>query len=226
VYFIYIPGTGWPSIELILVMGMAKSEMIQGAEATVSMGEYLGRKALIKVRPAKSYRLPEIDSQLRKERTRNEARITKDARDAGVRTPCIYDIDLKESSITMEYIEGRAVKEVLDEHPEMADGICEMIGRDVARLHSAGICHGDLTTSNMIINDGEVCFIDFSMGCAKAELEDIGVDLRLLERAFSSAHVGLESSFSKLMDSYYSNIKNPKAVKKKLTDIKNRARYT
>jgi len=78
----------------------------------------------------------------------------------------------------------------------------------------------------MILEDGEVCLIDFSMGSANADLEDIGVDLRLLERAFSSAHIGLESSFSLLMDTYYSNVENPKAVKKKLADIKNRCRYT
>ena len=205
---------------------MLSPNVTQGAEATISLSEFLGRKALVKTRPAKSYRLPEIDSHIRNVRTRNEARIMRDARDAGVRTPCIYDIDLKESSITMEYIEGRSVKSILDEHPESADEICRKIGIAVAKLHSAGICHGDLTTSNMIIEDGEVCFIDFSMGCANAELEDIGVDLRLLERAFSSAHVGLESSFDVLMDTYYENVQNAKQVKRKLTDIKNRARYT
>ncbi len=205
---------------------MSSPDITQGAEATISFSEFLGRKALVKTRPAKSYRLPEIDSHIRSVRTRNEAHIMRDARDAGVRTPCIYDIDLKESSITMEYIEGRSVKAVLDEYPESADEICRKIGLAVAKLHSAGICHGDLTTSNMIIENDEVCFIDFSMGCANAELEDIGVDLRLLERAFSSAHVGLESSFEVLMNTYYENIQNAKQVKRKLTDIKNRARYT
>jgi TP53 regulating kinase-like protein/N6-L-threonylcarbamoyladenine synthase/protein kinase Bud32 len=205
---------------------MSTKDVIQGAEATVSLGMFLGRKVLIKTRPEKSYRLPEIDARIRSSRTRNEARIMRDARDAGVRTPCIYDIDLRSSSITMEYIEGRAVKDVLDEHPERADEICGKIGAAVAKLHSAGICHGDLTTSNMILDGDEICFIDFSMGCAKSELEDIGVDLRLLERAFSSAHVGLEPSFQVLMDTYYANVQNPKAVRKKLDDIKNRCRYT
>jgi len=205
---------------------MADRSSMQGAEATVSPTEFLGREALVKIRPEKSYRLPAIDAHIRNMRTRNEARIMRDARDAGVRTPCIYDIDLKECSITMEPIKGPSVKSVLDDHPEMADDICRKIGTAVARLHSAGICHGDLTTSNMILEGGEICLIDFSMGIAKAELEDIGVDLRLLERAFSSAHVGLESSFEILMDTYYSNIDNAKQVKKKLNDIKNRARYT
>ena len=135
---------------------MLSPNVTQGAEATISFSEFLGRRALVKTRPAKSYRLPEIDSHIRNVRTRNEARIMRDARDAGVRTPCIYDIDLKESSITMEYIEGRSVKSILDVHPESADEICRKIGIAVAKLHSAGICHGDLTTSNMIIEDGEV----------------------------------------------------------------------
>jgi len=201
-------------------------DIIQGAEATISFSEFLGRKSLVKMRPAKTYRLPEIDIHIRNARTRNEARIMHDAREAGVRTPCIYDIDLKDSSITMEYVEGKSVKSVLDEEPGRADELCRKIGLAVAKLHSAGICHGDLTTSNMILEGDEICFIDFSMGCANAELEDIGVDLRLLERAFSSAHVGLEPSFEVLMDTYYANIQNAKQVKRKLTDIKNRARYT
>ena len=205
---------------------MLGEDAIQGAEATVTVTTYLGRKALVKTRPPKTYRLPELDEHIRSIRTKNEAKIVHDARMAGVRTPCIYDIDLKKSSIVMEYIEGKAVKNVLDDHPEKADEICEKIGLAVARLHSAGICHGDLTTSNMILENDEICLIDFSMGCTKAELEDIGVDLRLLERAFSSAHVGLESSFEKLMATYYSNVSNEKQVRKKLEDIKNRARYT
>jgi TP53 regulating kinase-like protein/N6-L-threonylcarbamoyladenine synthase/protein kinase Bud32 len=205
---------------------MAGSKLIQGAEATVERTEYLGREALVKTRPPKGYRLPQIDSQIRNSRTKNEARIMRDARDAGVRTPCIYDIDMKSGSITMEYIHGKAVKDVLDEDASRADEICEKIAVAVAKLHTAGICHGDLTTSNMILDGDEICFIDFSMGCEKAELEDIGVDLRLLERAFSSAHVGLEDSFFRLMETYYSNIPNAKQVKRKLVDIKNRARYT
>ena len=73
---------------------------------------------------------------------------------------------------------------------------------------------------------GRICLIDMSMGKTRAELEDIGVDLRLLERAFSSAHVDLPEAFEKLMSSYYGNVPNPKAVMKKLEDIRNRGRYT
>jgi len=205
---------------------MTYDDAIQGAEATVTEGMFLGRRALIKTRPVKPYRLPELDERIRNTRTKNEAKIMHDAKSAGVRTPCIYDVNLSDCSIIMEFIEGIAVKDYLDEHPEKADDICEKIGVAVSKLHSASICHGDLTTSNMILENDQICLIDFSMGCTKAELEDIGVDLRLLERAFSSAHVGLESSFDKLMETYYSHVSNEKQVRRKLIDIKKRARYT
>lgn len=200
--------------------------IIKGAEATISEGEFLGRRALVKTRPPKEYRHPDLDAKIRSTRTRNEARIIHEARMSGVRTPCIYDIDLKECSITMEYLEGRAVKDVLDSDPGSAIPICRKIGETVARLHEADICHGDLTTSNMILCYDEVCLIDFSMGCTKADLEDKGVDLRLLERAFTSAHTELMEAFSAMMDSYYSNVPDPERTKRKVEDIKNRGRYT
>lgn len=198
----------------------------RGAEATVGTGDFLGRMAVVKERPPKGYRHPDLDAHIRLSRTRNEARVMHEARQAGVRTPCIYDIDLSRCSITMEYVDGRTVKEVLDSEPERAEEVCGSIGRDIAKMHTAGVCHGDLTTSNMILTEGEVCYIDFSMGCTKATDEDRGVDIRLLERAFTSAHTELTEAFDSLMREYYSNIPDPSAMRRKVEDIKNRGRYT
>lgn len=201
-------------------------ETTRGAEAIISTGEFLGRRSLIKTRPAKAYRHPDLDSRIRSSRTRNEARILHEARSAGIRTPCIYDIDLKECSITMELVDGETVKDALDRNPGSAVDVCTRIGETVARLHSARICHGDLTTSNMILCEGEICLIDFSMGCNHAEMEDMGVDIRLLERAFASAHTGLTEAFDAMMESYYGNIPEPDRMRKKVDDIRNRGRYT
>ncbi len=197
-----------------------------GAEAIITETTYLGREAVVKTRPPKTYRIPELDSRIRSTRTKNEARIMHKARAVGVRTPCIYDIDLKECSITMEKIRGTMVKDHLDAHPEDAERMCRMIGECIARLHSVRICHGDLTTSNMIVGDDGVCLIDMSMGCIRAEIEDIGVDLRLLERAFTSAHIELGDAYAVMMDTYYSIVPNAKAIRRKVEDIKNRGRYT
>ena len=198
-----------------------------GAEAKVFTATFLERNAIVKVRPEKGYRHKELDKRLRTQRTKNEARVIREARRAGVRTPIIYDIDLNECSITMERISGSSVKTLLDEHPERADEICGMIGEMIAKLHMNKISHGDLTTSNMILADnGELCLIDLSMGNATAELEDMGVDLHLLKRAFTSAHSGIDDSFGKFTESYRKHMKNAPAVFAKVEDIKNRGRYT
>lgn len=199
----------------------------RGAEAIVTHTEYLGYDAIVKSRPAKTYRIPDLDKHLRLTRTKNEARLIREARKAGVRTPCVYDIDIHDCSITMEFIKGPTVKEVLDNGSVDPQTLCKEIGRTIAKLHSAKICHGDLTTSNMILsNDGNICIIDFSMGCSKAGTEDIGVDIRLLERAFTSAHAKLSSAFDDLMSEYYSNSSESDLIKRKVEEIRNRGRYT
>lgn len=206
---------------------MSDEPEAMGAEAYVVPTSFLGRSALEKIRLAKSYRIAELDSRIRTARTRSEARMMHEARKAGVRTPCIYDLDLSRCTIVMERIEGETVKEYLDGHPDEVEDVCREVGRTVAKMHSAGICHGDLTTSNMIREpSGRICLIDMSMGHTRAELEDIGIDLRLLERAFSSAHVDLPAAFDALMDEYYGQVDDPKAVSRKLEDIRNRGRYT
>jgi len=199
----------------------------KGAEAEIFVSSFLGRDSIVKIRSPKRYRAAELDDELRLSRTKNEARLMKESRKAGVRTPVVYDIDLKECSITMEKINGIKVKEKLDADPGSAGDICREIGRTIANLHNSEICHGDLTTSNMIIaDDGRICLIDLSMGRTKAELEDIGVDVHLLERAFTSAHPDLTDAFSLLIESYLSAKNDPEAVLRKIDEIKNRGRYT
>jgi TP53 regulating kinase-like protein/N6-L-threonylcarbamoyladenine synthase/protein kinase Bud32 len=198
-----------------------------GAEATVYRTTYLGRNAVVKTRVPKGYRHPELDRRLRSSRTKNEARVMIDARKAGVRTPVIYDIDVKECDITMEFIEGVKIKDILDNEPSKAKELCMMIGKVIAKLHNSGISHGDLTTSNMILTpDGEICMFDLSLGNAAADIEDLGVDIHLLQRAFTSAHSGLDDGLAALMDSYSDDVKDPKNVLKRVDDIRSRGRYT
>ena len=78
----------------------------------------------------------------------------------------------------------------------------------------------------ILTDDGDICLIDLSMGCTRAETEDIGVDLRLLERAFTSAHIELEPAYDAMMDTYYSIVPDAKAIRRKVEEIKNRGRYT
>ncbi len=206
---------------------MINTEIGRGAEAVVSHAEFLGREAVLKTRVSKGYRHPDLDGHLRTARTRTEVRVMREARAAGVRSPVVYDTDLKEGSIVMEYVRGISVKTILTEHPERADKICARIGEMIAKLHRNNISHGDLTTSNMILgDDGEMYLIDFSLGDTRVDLEAMGVDLHLMERAFTSAHSDIEGAYDIIIDSYRKHMPDADKVLARVEDIKSRARYT
>ena len=206
---------------------MDGAAIAKGAEGSVYLSTYLGRDAVTKVRTPKGYRVPELDRRIRTQRIRSEARLIREARAAGIRTPIIYDVDTVECSITMELVKGVTVKRYLDEHPEEAERICRLIGTNIARLHNSKICHGDLTTSNMILTPaGELCIIDFSMGASLIGVEDMGVDLRLLERGFTSAHPDIKDAYRYITEAYCQEKTGAQEVLDKVQEIKDRGRYT
>jgi len=199
----------------------------RGAEAEIRIGTWMGRKVIVKSRVPKNYRHQELDKSLRSSRTKNEARLIQEARNRGVPTPIIYDIDLDEAEIVMEEIRGERVKDVLGRtDPASVEKICDEIGRLTAVLHRNGIVHGDLTTSNMIMRDGRIWLIDFSLGGRKAAIEEMGVDLHLVKQAFLSAHSEIFDSFQIVLDSYRRNFDGADAVIDRVREIEGRGRYT
>ena len=199
----------------------------RGAEAEIRRGLWKGRRVMVKSRVVKGYRHPGLDAGLRASRTRNEARLMQEARRLGVPTPIIYDIDVQEAEMVLEEIEGERVKDaLLRADDEEADRICAEIGRLVALMHKAGMVHGDLTTSNMILKDGRIWFIDFSLGGRNAEFEEMGVDLHLLKEAFQSAHSERAHKFDVVLRSYSKHFPEAKKVVAKIKDIEERGRYT
>ncbi|HID24845.1 MAG TPA: Kae1-associated serine/threonine protein kinase, partial [Thermoplasmata archaeon] len=175
----------------------------RGAEAEIILSTWFGRDVVKKRRIPKSYRLPEIDKKLRFHRTKEEAKLMFEARRSGVPVPIIYDVHLRESTITMEYLKGKCVKELI---PELSDSerhsLCYAIGENVAKLHNYNIVHGDITTSNMVFVDGRVHFIDFGLGEINHEVEAKGVDLHVLMEAFSSAHSRYPECFDYVFEGY------------------------
>ncbi len=117
-------------------------------------------------------------------------------RRAGVQTPTVYMIDQIKYYIYMERIIGQTIKEFLrDSTKTEEEKICvsKTIGDIIGKMHNADIVHGDLTTSNiMISNENQLYLIDFGLGMMKPSVEDKGVDLYVLERAFYSTHPGSE----------------------------------
>lgn len=120
--------------------------LAQGAEAIIIRD----KNQIIKRRLSKSYRLPILDEQIRKLRTRNESKILEKASHI-IPVPKVLKTDEKTKEIFIEFIDGKKLSENLDNFPiKEQKQIMEQIGQSIAKLHNEGIIHGDLTTSNMI----------------------------------------------------------------------------
>jgi TP53 regulating kinase-like protein len=202
----------------------------KGAEASLYLVDWHQRKVIIKIRITKKYRSPMLDEQIRSYRTVHEPQLIHEAKEAGVSTPLIYMVNVPESSITMEYIEGPQVKQILNNVSKAKrHNICVRIGKSIAQLHSHSLIHGDLTTSNMILNKkGKLFFIDFGLGEKNGELEAQGVDLHLLKRALQSTHyLFWEECFKSVLCGYTSvlGVELAEKVYEKIREIEKRGRY-
>lgn len=202
----------------------------KGAEASLFLEEWQGQKVVMKRRLPKKYRLPEIDRRIRSYRTIHESQLLHHAKQAGVPTPTIFLIDLANSNIIMEFVEGKQLKQILEQlPPDERRDLNRHIGRLIGQLHHDGIIHGDLTTSNMILTpSGKVVFVDFGLGEKTVELELKGVDLHLMKRAYQSTHFRLaKDCFRAVLEGYALVVGGDEAkrVLDKIREIEQRGRY-
>lgn len=177
----------------------------QGAEGRLYLGEYKGQQCLIKERFVKKYRHQELDTQITRQRMKAETKAVTRCQAAGIVTPKVFHMDLQERKIYMEYLNNaitakeyiqRTVANEKDNAEEVLNTLCSVIGATIGKMHANNIIHGDLTTSNILINpkqpgdftEYEVVFIDFGLSHYNQGTEDKGVDLYVLERALLSTH--------------------------------------
>jgi len=222
------------------------SEIIgRGAEAIL----YKKGDILIKERIKKGYRIDEIDEKLRLQRTKFESRIMLRARRHGINVPNV--IKTKEYKIFMEFINGKRLKEFLNKTTSFKrKEISKEIGRNIGILHSAGIVHGDLTTSNMILKEKDfgtkipkieiqsqdnrkrnhrylVYFIDFGLAFHSLSVEDRAIDLHLLHQAYQSTHFKyIEELWTSTLEGYKEMFEDWKNVLSRLKQIRKRGRYS
>jgi Kae1-associated kinase Bud32 len=201
--------------------------LYQGAEAKICKSKYWNYDVVKKRRIKKSYRIKNIDDSLISYRTREESKLIAEARSCGVSVPTIYDIDQQNGIITMEYLKGNRIKDILNDLDEKErEKICNKIGESIAKLHNNDIIHGDITTSNMILLDDKIHFIDFGLGGKSIEIEAKGVDLHVLMEAFDSTHSQCSKCFDYVLDGYKRKLKSDaNLVIKKIKDIVKRGRY-
>jgi TP53 regulating kinase-like protein len=202
----------------------------KGAEASLFLADWHGHKVVVKARLPKHYRPAELDAKIRSYRTSHEPQLMHEAKLAGVPTPTIYLVDMKQASVTMEFVNGKQVKQVLAGIlRKERRTLCVKIGRLIGKLHKHGVIHGDLTTSNMILNEeGKIFLIDFGLGEKNTEVEARGVDLHLMKRALQSTHYKFaEECFKHVRKGYFAVLGEEDAEKvfEKIREIEKRGRY-
>ena len=192
----------------------------RGAEADIYIVEWNSKKAVSKVRSPKSYRHPDLDAAIRKYRTIHEASFMSAAKSAGVMTPFVYFVDPVKAEIIMEFIEGQNVRDAL------TPDICYKVGRCAALLHASNIIHGDLTTSNFVMNK-RLVLLDFGLSYYSERTEDMATDIRLIKEVFTSAHIAVRKAFPCFVEGYASVVGTKKIDKtlENVRKIEQRGRY-
>lgn len=200
----------------------------KGAEAELYQGDWLGFDAIFKRRVSKTYRNKDLDRIIRSTRTSLEAKLLSGSRRLGVPTPIVYLVDVGKSEITMSHIDGVSMKTLINDlDPEGIKRAFMEVGKMVGRLHQGGIVHGDLTTSNMIMKDGRIFFIDFGLGEYNSSTEARGVDIHLMRRTLESSHHEVsKQAYSSFIAGYSKTMgSSAQDVIRRVGEIRKRGRY-
>lgn len=209
----------------------------QGAEARLHVGQFLGQNAVVKERFSKTYRHPELDAKLTKDRVKAEARALLKCKSIGVRTPVLYSAF--DGFLVMEYLDCPTARDFIrkvlnnqntvdESQKQKLISLASQIGEILGKLHANHVIHGDLTTSNILVENEsmKLCLIDFGLGFSEGSPEDKGVDLYVLERALLSAHPNTEFMFEAILQSYQTQMNDKMSVEviSKFEEIRMRGR--
>ena len=240
---------------------LPKEILAKGAESDIYPSYWIDTEAISKVRNRKSYRIKEIDEKIRKSRTKKEAKLLTEVKRVGVKSPILYDIDLDEKAIVMEKINGTLFKDFIatlnsedKKDQKRAANLKEndekdqkhianlkekevkdfsiAIGENIGLMHKSNIIHGDITSSNIMINENnELVFIDFGLGKYSNLIEDKCVDLIVLKKSLQSVDYKIANEiFDNILEGYISSYDeediNKDNIIEKIAEIQARGRYT
>ena len=134
-------------------------------------------------------------------------------------------MDINKCSILMQYIDGKIVRDLKG---NAIVKVCSEIGQFVGTMHKHGIMHGDLTTSNFILDTKKLFLIDFGLASRTEKPDDHAVDLRLFKEILNSAHAEvMEKSWKNFQKGYSKAVgmKYSKKILNLVAVIESRGRY-
>jgi N6-L-threonylcarbamoyladenine synthase/protein kinase Bud32 len=210
----------WRGSEESVARAPTEDGTVRGAEATVTVdGDVVTKRRL-----PKPFRHPELDDRLRRERTVAEARLLSEARRAGVPTPLVRDVDLRDSTLTVQHV-GES-----DLAGSLSVETTRQVGEYLATLHEAEIVHGDPTTRNVRVGtrggEWDVFFIDFGLGFHTGHVEDHAMDLHVFGQSVEGTAETPEPLFEACLAGYLdAGGAAAETVVERLRTVEGRGRY-
>ena len=213
-------------------MWIVEKVLHQGAEATVTAGSWMGKSAVLKMRKPRGYRTPHLDRKLTRQRLTVEARALGRLQFHNLSAPSIIDLDLEQGWILMSKIEGITLFDYLNNKNNLIPEKIKLFGATIRELHEIGISHGDLTTHNVLIdNGGNLSLIDFGLAKILPELEHLGLDLQVLNECLTASHSEYENAVEDMVEGYLSadsekeDVISAPEVISRFNEIRGRVRY-
>ena len=213
-------------------MWIVEKVLHQGAEATVTAGSWMGKSAVLKMRKPRGYRTPHLDRKLTRQRLTVEARALGRLQYHNLSSPSIIDLDLEQGWILMSKIEGITLFDYLNNKNNLISEKIKLFGATIRELHEIGISHGDLTTHNVLIdNGGNLSLIDFGLAKILPELEHLGLDLQVLNECLTASHSEYENAVEDMVEGYLSadsekeDVISAPEVISRFNEIRGRVRY-
>jgi Kae1-associated kinase Bud32 len=181
-----------------------------GAEAIIAKCLFLDIDAVIKWRFPKPYMPAELDREFRRNRTITEAKALIKALSLGINVPIPLYTEPDEGLLIMTYIDGFVLRDIIDRISlDKVCEICRNVGVYTAKLHENSIVHGDVTTSNVMLDKvtGKIYLIDFGLTNFVKRIEDQAIDVHIFFRSIESAHHNVEDIAKKCFIEGYRSVK-------------------
>mgnify|MGYP001560656510 FL=1 len=132
----------------------------------------------------------------------NEVKLTIWLSGIGAPVPAIWDVDMQESTIIMEKIEGRTLIDILHAGKHTAE-LLKNVGKSIRILHRNAVNHGDLSTNNILITEnGDAVLIDLGLSSREYELEGLGIDLHVLHEILRASHPSIGDAMDLVLEGY------------------------
>jgi N6-L-threonylcarbamoyladenine synthase/protein kinase Bud32 len=128
----------------------------------------------------------------------------------------VWDVNLDTATLHVQHVGEADLADRLAVEP------VETVGRHLARLHDAGLVHGDPTTRNVRVGD-RIWLIDFGLGFHTGHVEDYAMDIHVLRQSLEATADDVDTLQAAVVDGYREAGESD--VLDRLATIEDRGRY-